>query len=207
MDNYFSDMEAGRLRWVAFSFFAALAVGITALFSSLFMSTITALLFAVMFDIFYLYFAIRFINYAYQFQVIECAMDAVAPEDEDTAPESRETVLSSSAQNAIETGLKTWTDGKLFLQPGLTIDDVSRHIGTNSKYLSLYINQNRNQTFRGWINALRIEEAKHLLTANPDRTVSEIASHTGFTSQSHFSQQFRAITGASPLNWRKQSKN
>ncbi|MDR2562698.1 MAG: hypothetical protein LBC98_02005, partial [Prevotellaceae bacterium] len=73
MDNYFSDEEAGRLRWIAYSFCAALAVGIMALLSSLFMSTLVALLFAVVFNIFYSYFAIRFINYAHQFQSIERA--------------------------------------------------------------------------------------------------------------------------------------
>ncbi|GHT58163.1 hypothetical protein AGMMS50239_02150 [Bacteroidia bacterium] len=79
MDNYFSDMEAGRLHWVAFSFFAALAIGVMALLSSLFMSTLVALLFAVVFDIFYVYFAFRFVNYAHQFHAIERAMADETP--------------------------------------------------------------------------------------------------------------------------------
>jgi AraC-like DNA-binding protein len=64
-----------------------------------------------------------------------------------------------------------------------------------------------NRTFREWINFLRIEEAMHLLTEHPDMTVSEIALRTGFASQSHFGQQFRAITGSSPSNWRKQIRD
>jgi hypothetical protein len=84
MDNYFSDMEDGRLHWVAYSFFVALAIGIMALLSSLFMSTFVALLFAVVFDIFYIYFAIRFINYVYQFQIIERAMDGAPTPDVET---------------------------------------------------------------------------------------------------------------------------
>jgi AraC-like DNA-binding protein len=208
MDNYYSDEEAGRLRWVIFSFFASLAVGVTALLSAVFMSTLIALLFSIIFDVFYIFFAIRFVNYAHQFQVIECAMDDDAPEDEDAAlPESKKTAISLFAQNIIETNLKVWADGKRFLQSGLTIDDVSRHIGTNSKYLSLYINQTMNRTFREWINGLRIEEAKRLLLKHPDMTVAEVAERTGFSDRSYFTRQFTTQMNTSPREWQKQIKN
>jgi hypothetical protein len=75
MDNYFSDCEAGRLRWVIFSFCAALTVGVLTPLSALFMSDLGALLFSVALACFYTFFAIRFLNYAFRFHFIETAVE------------------------------------------------------------------------------------------------------------------------------------
>ncbi len=100
------------------------------------------------------------------------------------------TVTLSNAANATD----TWR--------GVTLEDVSRHIGTNNKYLSLYINQHTGHSFREWIGALRIEEAQRLMVESPELTLGEIASRTGFATKSHFGQQFRSLTGFSPSIWR-----
>ncbi|MDR1224885.1 MAG: helix-turn-helix domain-containing protein [Tannerella sp.] len=205
MDNYFSGPETGRLRWVAFSFYAALSVGVMALLTSAFMSTLVALIFTFVFDIFYTFFAIRFINYPHRFRAIERAMDDGMPE-EARQPED-ENAHRTSAVSTLETNLKKWLDGKRFLQPGITIDDVALQIGTNRNYLSEHINSAKGKTFRRWINELRIEEARRLLQQYPEMTVSEIAFKSGFVNKSHFGQQFLALTGSSPSNWRKQNKN
>jgi AraC-like DNA-binding protein len=179
MDNYFSDMEAGRLRWVAFSFFAALAVGVMVLLSSLFMSTLVALLFAVVFNIFYLYFAIRFINYAHQFQSIERAMDDDAPEE--TAPLSP---VETKAGNEItgmhektfallEKRIEKWIDDKGFTEQGITIDTLASRLYTNSKYLSTHINTRKNQTFRDRVIRDYAEHARIAQYINTNISVNE----------------------------------
>jgi AraC-like DNA-binding protein len=220
MDNYYSDEKIGRLRWVVFSFFAALVIGVMALLSSVFMSIVVALIYTIIFDIFYIFFAIRFINYAHRFHVIEQAMDEAVTQEtilsdeqinlnsvtqKDGLTDDKKACLSFSVLNTIENGLKTWTKEKLFLKPGITIGEVSKYIGTNNKYLSLYINKYMNKTFREWINVLKIEEAKHLLLKYPDMDMNEIALRTGFATKSHFGEQFRTINGISPSNWRQQS--
>jgi AraC-like DNA-binding protein len=243
MDNYFSDMEAGRLRWVACSFFAAFAVGVMALLSSLFMSTLVALLFAVVFDIFYVYFAIRFINYAHQFQSIERAiydetsapvsvqmqriasvpasvvrtrLIASVPVSNNETPASVETRLIASlpaSDNEItgmhddtfvllEKRIELWVANKGFSESGITIDTLAALLYTNQKYLSSYINTYKKQTFRKWINELRIEEAKILLLQEPKTTLTEIFHRTGFSEKSHFLRQFKEQTGVSPTEWK-----
>jgi AraC-like DNA-binding protein len=209
MDNYFSDMEAGRLRWVAFSFFAALTVGVMALLSSLFMTTLGALLFAVVFDTFYIFFAIRFINYAYHFHAIERAMDDEPP----ARRHSVETQNFASLQSGIhsdtfallEKRIEEWMAGKRFTEPGITIDVLAARLGTNHKYLSTYINTCKQQTFREWINVLRVEEAKTLLRQHPEMTIHEIALHVGYSYESHFGRLFRSCTGFSPSGYRQQN--
>ncbi|MDR2680452.1 MAG: helix-turn-helix domain-containing protein [Tannerella sp.] len=73
------------------------------------------------------------------------------------------------------------------------------------EYLFLYINQRLNKSFRTWINELRIDEAKRLLSSSPELTVNEIADRTGFANQSNFGRQFLKQTGYTPGAWRKNS--
>lgn len=51
---------------------------------------------------------------------------------------------------------------------GITIQDLSREIGINRTYLSNYINETYQTNFNGWINDLRIEEAKQK-SCNPPK--------------------------------------
>ncbi len=204
MENWFSDNEADRLRWVAFSFYAALVVGIGALATSVFTSTTSALIFTGVFDLFYLFFAVRFNNYAHRFATIGEAMESVEPEESEQGQQDE--LLSPAIVSTIETALKNWTDAKLFLQPGVKIGDVAGYAGTNSKYLSLYINNRMGRTFHEWIGGLRIDEAKHLLTRHPEMTVEEVARRVGIPDKSNFIRQFTKQTHIPPSVWRKREQ-
>jgi AraC-like DNA-binding protein len=199
MDNYFSDAGAGRARWVAFSFYTALGVGVLALLSAVFMSTLVALLFAVVFDAFYLFFAIRFINYAHRFHVIERAMD------DDPAPSPGVGEMAGMHGDTfalLEKRVEAWMADKGFTERGVTLDVLAARLYTNSKYLSVYINTRERRTFRAWMSALRVEEAKRLMRECPGMTVNDVAARVGIATGSHFGKQFRAHTGLSPARWR-----
>jgi AraC-like DNA-binding protein len=214
MDNYFSDPEAGRLSWVVFSFFAALAVGVMALLSAVFISVPVALLFSIVFNVFYIWFAIRFMNYAHQFHVIERAMDDHEPEI--AIPEKTETALfektivetdelKTSGKNSytlLGEKIEQWVADKGFMEQGITIDELAAKLLTNNKYLSTYINTYKKQTFREWINEMRIEEAKILLLQHPKLTVTEIARRIGFSDKSHFLRQFKMQVKVSPTEYK-----
>ena len=49
---------------------------------------------------------------------------------------------------------------KLYLQPEFTIRELAKYVGTNSSYLSQAINQHLGTSFKDFINAYRIAEAK-----------------------------------------------
>ncbi|MDR2423099.1 MAG: hypothetical protein LBD59_00050 [Prevotellaceae bacterium] len=70
MDNFYSGDEARHLNWVRVSFFAALAIGVMALLNAMFMTAWGALLFSVILIVFYIVFAIRFLNYPFVFHYI-----------------------------------------------------------------------------------------------------------------------------------------
>ena len=50
---------------------------------------------------------------------------------------------------------------------------------------------------------LRMEQAKHLLKAQPHTSVGEVSRACGFTSTAHFTLQFRRATGVTPSEWRR----
>ncbi|MDR1368707.1 MAG: helix-turn-helix domain-containing protein [Dysgonamonadaceae bacterium] len=197
MDNFFAGDEVKRLQWVAFSFHAALTVGILALASALFMSALGSLLFSILLIAFYIHFGFRLIGYTSQFPFIEAAITAEEYGKDDK--------LDPKVTLYIEEKLKTWVAEKYFIRQDVTLDSLSHLFFTNNKYLSSYFNSVENKTFRDWLNGLRIEEAKTLLVAHPEITVAEVAERTGFSNPSNFGRQFLKQTGYSPKVWREQA--
>jgi AraC-like DNA-binding protein len=211
MDNYFSDCEAGRMRWVAFSFFAALGIGIIALLTAVFPSTLVLVLFTVVYGVFYIWFTIRFINYAHRFHIIEHALEN-EPTDKTIPPQTNELLadnpeisqtVDTSLFDKLEHQLERWVADKRFTEKGVTIDALAQEFCTNRSYLSTYINTCKGKTFREWMNELKMEEAKKLMCQYPDMSLKEIARQSGFSDRSHFTRQFTRLTGIAPNLWKK----
>jgi AraC-like DNA-binding protein len=196
MHHFFADGQERHLRWVVFSFGAALTIGLLALLSAVFMSHAGALLFSVVLAVFYACFAIRFLRYGFSFRVIEPAMEETEPAG----------LIHSAAFASIETNIAQWIAEKGFTQPGITLDRLATELYTNRNYLSSYLNDYKKQTFHHWIGELRIEEAKRLLLQYPAMNLQEIAQRTGFSHRSHFTHQFTGQTGLSPKFWRQKNK-
>ncbi|MCL2727952.1 MAG: helix-turn-helix domain-containing protein [Bacteroidales bacterium] len=197
MNNYFSGQEVQELRWVKFSFFAALSIGVLALASSLIPMIHIGVACKVVYLLFYLYFAIRFINYGFVYKKMEAALS-----DNNIVPQHQQNTQQGNGINILEAKLKKWIDQQRFLQPGITIEGVALEIGTNRNYLSEHINAIKGKNFRQWINELRIAEAKILLKQHPEMNLNDIASKVGFVNKSHFGRIFLAITNSTPQEWR-----
>jgi AraC-like DNA-binding protein len=200
MDNFFADGQERHLRWVVFSFGAALIIGILALFSALFMTHLGALIFSCVLAVFYGYFAVRFIRYGFSFRIIEPAMEEVEP-----VPADETDSTCSPAFASIEARITQWIAQKGFTQQGITLGKLATELYTNRNYLSVYINDYKKQTFCNWISELRIEEAKQLLIQYPDMNLQEIANRCGFAERSHFTRHFTQRTGLSPKFWKQQN--
>lgn len=199
LENFYSGMEPERLKWIKLSFFAALGIGVSALFVSLFPHIYISLLCQWIYLLFYVYFAIRFLNYAFTFKnVKQTVVEANKPETEDRS-------LPTAAALHIETKIEEWIADKGFLQSDLNLNDLSQLLGANNKYLSIYINSKKQMTFREWINDLRIKEAKVLLLKNPDTSIKDISYDLGFGSHAHFGKLFLKSTGSTPQTWRNKN--
>jgi len=97
-------------------------------------------------------------------------------------------------------------DQKPYLNPELTITEVTKELNVSVKYLSQVINESIGKNFYDFINSYRIEEAKRHLTSRLDtkKTVLEVLYDSGFNSKSAFNSAFKKHTGFTPTEFRKQ---
>ena len=96
---------------------------------------------------------------------------------------------------------KVMAEDRLFLKPGLTLNEVADRMHTNKTYLSKMINGAFSLGFPEVLNSLRIDYAKQYMLANPDATQYQIASECGFLSASAFNSVFKKLTGITPKLW------
>ena len=66
-----------------------------------------------------------------------------------------------------------------------------------------YLNNCLNKTFQVWLNTLRIEESKKLLTSSEKISIEEIGIRVGIPQNYNFSRWFRVITDMTPLQYRR----
>lgn len=99
-------------------------------------------------------------------------------------------------------------DKKPFLNPSLTIQDISREIGIPTRELSVLINHQLGQHFYDFVNTYRIENAMDILkdTTKSKVTILEILYEVGFNSKSSFNTAFKKHTGNTPTEYRKNLK-
>ena len=86
----------------------------------------------------------------------------------------------------------------------ITFSEFCKHFGRSQSYVSHRFKNDYGTSFRGYCNALKIEDAKKLLIST-DASVTEIALEAGFNDVSYFIQLFRKKVGVSPLQYRKAS--
>ena len=104
---------------------------------------------------------------------------------------------------------KYMTDEKPFLDPALTIQDISKEIKVPVRELSVLINHQLGQHFYDFVNTYRVENAMEILK-DPSKskiTVLEILYEVGFNSKSSFNTAFKKHTGNTPTDYRKALQN
>ncbi len=89
-------------------------------------------------------------------------------------------------------------------EPDLSLPELARRMGTNSNYLSRGLNEGLGQTFSGFINGLRIAEARRLLAGDQD--ILTIALAVGFGSKASFNRVFRASVQCTPSDYRRSQR-
>jgi AraC-like DNA-binding protein len=95
---------------------------------------------------------------------------------------------------------------KTFMDPLITLEMLAKNMSIPPRHLSQVLNESLKTNFYDFINKYRIEESKQLLV-NPDnqnKTVLEILYDVGFNSKSVFNTAFKANTGTTPTEFRRQ---
>lgn len=146
-------------------------------------------------------YAIAYLNvqYAHQVAPVMMALPVEPAEkykfsslDEDTALVIREQLLALMERD------------KIFLQRDLMQKDVADKLATSVHYLSQVLNERMGVSFPDFVNRLRIEEAKRMLSAGDDSKIESIALDTGFNNKVSFNKSFKKFTGLTPSQYKMQ---
>lgn len=94
---------------------------------------------------------------------------------------------------------------KLFLNPSLTLTDLSSEVGLGIHELSYVINNGLNKNFYNLINEMRVEEAKKILLTEKMKhsDLMGVAIEAGFNSKTTFYTTFKKLTGKTPTDFIK----
>lgn len=192
--------------WMVHLFILMWIVSAMAFTNTILKIDVLSILFTIALLSFYSYFAISFINYPFH-TVCMVKKETVKIEGDDI-PRIAEVLCKEENLDALpvvtpyvvsllDDKVKRWIAEGKYREHGITLTHMCRQIGTNQKYLSIYINLHA-KNFREWINTLRMGEVKRLLASEPNRNTDEIAMQVGYYNIKYFRKMFRDSVGCNP---------
>lgn len=125
---------------------------------------------------------------------------SVAPATGRAAAVAVDAVVQERIRRALE-------DERLYLNPTLTLAELSAHTGLAPRLISFTVNNGFGQSFNDLVNGYRVEAVKRRL-ANPADvarlTLLGIAFECGFNSKTTFNRIFKQFTGVAPSEFAPQ---
>lgn len=100
--------------------------------------------------------------------------------------------------------IKLMEEDKFFLNPNISLADVSRELKISQRNLSELIHKESQTNFSQFVNYYRVEEAKKLLidAKNDNLNMLGIAYDSGFNSKASFYSVFKKFTSQTPNNFK-----
>jgi AraC-like DNA-binding protein len=155
------------------------------------------------------WFVLKALNYPELFRGIDSKLQLAR----DIIPKGNENsvAIKGNQNDAITAQISTlkhyMTEKEPFLNPSLTIQELSNQIEIPVRDLSVLINHHIDQHFFDFVNEYRIQKAMNILK-NPLKsqlTVLEILYEVGFNSKSSFNTSFKKHTNLTPTAYRNAS--
>jgi AraC-like DNA-binding protein len=86
-----------------------------------------------------------------------------------------------------------------------TVDDICREIGISRVQLYRKVKALLGYNVNDYISTVRLQKAKFLL-ADPQYSISEVASRVGYSSQAYFSTVFKSKFSLTPSEYREKKR-
>lgn len=80
----------------------------------------------------------------------------------------------------------------------ITFTDAVRASGYSASHFSKLFKKVSGMTFSDYLNVIRVEQAIAMMREDPKRTVTDVATHCGFSTVRNFNRVFREVTGYTP---------
>lgn len=127
----------------------------------------------------------------------------------ETASYNIEVVPDEQEQRILRDLQKAMEQGKVFLDPAISIQDLAKRLGTNRTSLSHIINTYLNQNFASLLNSYRIKEAVNLLSdpQHFDEKMEAVGEMCGYSNRQVFHAAFKKEMGITPSHFRNINKN
>lgn len=202
--NFYADSEQKTMEPLSVLLWLLVVISIISLvanyigrdaFAARFPLAVPSLLFsALLFSVMWVGARLRFTAQDLSRDLGTAAQDVPAAQENPAAPQQ-----PSGLMSRIDELVK---ERKIYRQHGLTVSDVAAAAGTNRTYVSNAINQQLGISFSEYINRLRIEESKRIISEADGKVVlSAVAEEAGFVSEATFYRYFRRLEGKTPTEW------
>jgi two-component system response regulator YesN len=82
------------------------------------------------------------------------------------------------------------------------LQDIANHFNLSPSYINRLIKHKYNKSPMKYYMALKIEEAKKLISNNKELPIKDISDSLGFYDQHYFSRVFKSYVGMSPVKYK-----
>ncbi|WP_345203319.1 AraC family transcriptional regulator [Chryseobacterium ginsengisoli] len=116
-------------------------------------------------------------------------------------------ILTDENEKKIQDGLTKLEKEKYFLKQEYDQYSVAKKIGTNTSYLSSFINKHKEVSFGDYTNQLRVDHIVNELIENKklrNYTIQSLAEMTGYKNGTSFSRIFKSLKGITPYQFIEQ---
>jgi AraC-like DNA-binding protein len=200
LKRYFSSLEELNLSWLSFLVCAFLlwkAIYLSGYLFDLFDSP-----YAVFFKIFI---EVGFLVYASLIILKGLQMSEVFKTIGDDKKYRTSPLKDTDIRRYLDKIENTMNEQKPYLQPALTLKELSKKTAIPPHYISQILNEALKLKFYDYINTFRIEESKRIL-ADPGshkKTILEVLYDVGFNSKSVFNEAFKKQVGMTPREYKR----
>ena len=98
---------------------------------------------------------------------------------------------------------RLYLEQEILGRPFFSVEEAASACGYSRNHFSLLIRHQTGLSARDFLNRVRLESARRYLCYS-ERSLGEIAAGLGFSSQFHFTDFFKRMTGISPMQYRKE---
>ena len=135
--------------------------------------------------------------------VDSCTLDQLVNLIQETTDKMCELMIDSSRtiRNSLICEIIDYVEAN-FMDPEFSIQVVAEHFNMTPSNFSHYFKNNTQHNFKEYVDYLRINKAKQLLTGTSD-SIEEIAQIVCYSNASNFSRGFKKIVGVTPGEYRK----